>query len=352
MRQLLIFITLTVIGYITGIFTNINPIEVQLGGIEIFAPFAGLALVIGLYSSVVGIDLNAIANRKLTAVIVVTIAVPLQILATGAVMYLIYPVGVSFLLAVAMTQIDPLSVDTLLEDKESMSPEAKGLLRIWASFDDPVTVLFGFLILLPLITGTSPSTTGFDTLGVILYVALNTLPALAVWLLQKYTPLFSYRLVGLLVLIGLLTLAFFTQSYLLAAILGLILRPLPDNYLHNTTTLLYYTIVFVVGMAIYSHNQDLADGIRIGAILAIVEFFVIQPLTALIVFNGTVNDVFRIAYAQQNGLTTLLMGIAFQTLGVDVLYILLPGIVIVNILNLTVNKIYSWKEARGYIHPS
>lgn len=350
MRQLLIFIGLTVLGYVAGLLTNINPIEVEIAGTNAFAPFAAFALTIGLYSSVVGIDLSAIVSRRTTAIIVVTVAVPMQILATGAVMYLIYPVGLSFLIAVAITQIDPLSVDTLLQDKESMSDEAKGLLRIWASFDDPVTVLFGFLILLPLITGTSPATTGFDALGIALYIGLNTVPALLVWLLQRYTKILDNTAVALLLLIGLLTLAFFTQSYLLAAILGLILRPLPDNYLTSTTAILYYIIVFVVGMAIFSHNEDLGVGIRLGAILALVEFFIIQPLTALIVFNGTVNDVFRIAFAQQNGLTTLLMGIAFQTLGIDVLYILLPAIVIVNVLNLVVNRIYSWKESRGLLY--
>lgn len=344
MIQLFIFIALTVVGFITGWYTGINPIDNA-----IFAQFAAFSLTLGLYSSVAGIDLTAVQSRRRIAIIVVTIAVPLQILATGAVMYLIYPVGLSFLLAVAITQIDPLSVDTLLQDKESMSPEAKGLLRIWASFDDPVTVLFGFLILLPLVTGQTAASAGFGSSALLMYIGLNTLPALAVWLLQKNTAVLNNPLISTPLLIALLALAFITQSYLLAALLGLILRPLPDNYLNSTTALLYHIIVFIVGMAMFSHSTDLWVGIRLGTLLAMVEFFVIQPLTAVIVFNGTVNDVFRIAYSQQNGLTTLLMGIAFQTLGQDVLYILLPAIIIVNILNLIVNKIYSWKEARGLI---
>ena len=98
-------------------------------------------------------------------------------------------------------------------------------------------------------------------------------------------------------------------------------------------------------MALYSYGVDL----RLGILLAIAEFFVVQPVTALIMFNGTTGDVFRIAYAQQNGLTTLLMGITFESMDIRVLHILLPAIVAVNTFNLVINKIYSWKETRGLI---
>ena len=340
MKQILIFITFTIIGYIVGGQTHINPIAASY-----FPSFAAFALVVGLYGSVVGIDLNAVRNRKILAVVVITIAVPLQIMATGFVMYLIYPVGLSFLLAVAMTQIDPLSVDTLLQDKDSMSDEAKGLLRIWASFDDPVTVLFGFLILLPLVTGQSLDNHA-SSYGVGLL--LNLVPALILWAINRWTKLLDNTPLAITLLIALLTYSFFLETYLLAAITGLLLRPIPEKYLTKVITLLYYSIVFVVGMAIYSHGIE-ADHLRYGALLAIVEFFVIQPLTTIIVFNGTPNDLLRIAFAQQNGLTTLLMGIAFQSLDIDVLPILLPAIVIVNILNLVVNKIYSKKEEMGLV---
>lgn len=344
MTQLLIFIVLTAVGYGMGYFTGINPTTAVW-----FDPFTAFALTLGLYNSVVGIDLGAVRDHKLTAAIVVTVAVPVQIIVTGLIMYLIYPQPVSWLIAVAITQIDPLSVDTLLRGKESMSDQAKGLLRIWASFDDPVTVLFGFLILFPIVTGQSASSAGFDGLSLFLYIVLNTVPALVVWLAQRYTSLLRNRWVATAVLVALLALAFFTRSYLLAALLGLILRPLPENFLSRTAVLLYYSILIIVGMGLFAHHADLASGIRLGALLAIVAYFVIQPVSTIVVFNGRVNDVFRIAYAQQNGLTTLLMGTAFQALGIDVLYILLPAIILVNFFNLAINKIYTYKEARGLI---
>ena len=338
MFQIFLFLVFTILGFAFGGWTNINPIEQDL-----FPSFAAFALVIGLYGSVVGIDLGAIRNRRRLAIIVISVAVPIQILATGALMWLIHPLAVSWLIAVAMTQIDPLSIDTLLRDKDNMTEEAKGVLRIWASFDDPVTVLFGFLVLFPLVTGqTSGVTLPLFGLGLL----LNLLPALIVYLLQRYTAILKNQVIETIVLVVLLVFAFFTQSYLLAAILGLLLRPIPEHYFSRAIFVLYHWIVFTVGMAIFSFGVDL----RLGFLIAVIEFFVIQPLTSIIVFNGTPSDLLRIAFAQQNGLTTLLMGIAFESLGVHILHILLPAIVIVNLMNLVVNRIYTYKERQGLVY--
>ena len=338
MTQIALFTLITLLGVGAGWLSGQNPVETQF-----FQWFASFALVIGLYGSVIGIDLPAIRQRKWLAIIIITIAVPLQILATGGLMYLIYPFGLSWLLAVAIDQIDPLSTATLLGDKDKMSDEAKAILRVWASFDDPVTVLFGFFVLLPLVSGQAPGVAGHG--AYFTGLALNLLPALALWLLYRYTRLLQTRRSALVLLAIVLLYAFFTESYLLAAIAGLLLRPIPEAYFAKAIQWLYYSIVFVVGMAIYSYGIDL----RLGLLLAVVEFFVVQPLTAIILFNGTASDVFRVAYAQQNGLTTLLMGIAFESLGIQVLHILLPAILIINLFNLGVNKLFSWKETRGYI---
>jgi len=337
MKQILTFTVITIIGFYTGKMTDINPIAS-----DGFSYFASFALVLGLYGSVIGIDLKAVAKQKWLVVIIVTVAVPLQIMATGFVMYLIYPVSLSFLLAVAIDQIDPLSVDTLLQDKDRMSDSAKGILRIWASFDDPVTVLFGFLVLLPLVAGTS---LGFTFQKYLLGMALNIIPALVLWFIHKKTKYFQQKTFAIITLIIVLVFSFLTESFLLAAITGLILRPLPTKFFEKSTFILYHIIVFVVGMSLFSYGIDY----RLGILLALVEFFIIQPVSALIFFNGTASEVFRIAYSQQNGLTTLLMGIAFQSFGINVLHILLPAIIVINILNISINKLYTWKEEKGLI---
>lgn len=338
MKQISLFLGITLLGVITGRITNLNPVETTF-----FPNFAAFALTIGLYGSVIGINLAAIRGQRRLVIGLITLAVPLQILATGLVMYLIYPVAISFLLAAAIDQIDPLSVNTLLQDKQKMSERAKALLRVWSAFDDPVTVLFGFLILLPIVTGRDGGLSVGDYLVGLL---LNLVPAGLLWFIQLKTKWLQSRPGALLALLAILTFAFLTQSYLLAALAGLLLRPLPNEKFQPTIDVFYNIIIFVVGMAAASYGVD----IRLGLLLAIVEFFVVQPITTLIVFNGTAGDLFRIAFSQQNGLTTLLMGIAFQSLGINVLPILLPAILFVNLFNLLVNRIYSWKEERGLIN--
>jgi NhaP-type Na+/H+ or K+/H+ antiporter len=342
MIQILSMLVFAFLGGLAGLASSVNPVELKG-----FSAFTSIALVIGLYGSVIGIDLPSIQRRKWLALIIITVAVPLQILATGVVMYLIYPAAISFLLAVAIDQIDPISTATLLQDKQKMSEEAKGLLRVWAAFDDPVTVLFGFFILLPLVSGHSLALAGSDAnpLNYLGSLALNLIPALLLWLVYRYTIWLQNKPLAAGLLVVVLVYAFLTNSYLLAAISGLLLRPIPEKYFQRVIQVLYYVIVFIVGMAIASYGLDL----RLGILLAVAEFFVVQPLSALVLFNGRVSDVFRIAYAQQNGLTTLLMGIAFESLGLRVLHILLPAILAVNLFNLGVNKLFSWKEERGYI---
>ncbi|MBI5959805.1 MAG: cation:proton antiporter [Chloroflexi bacterium] len=337
MREIVVFMLLTGAGYIAGQSSDFNPVEAGA-----FEHFAALALVLGLYSSVSSIDLLAVRAHRWLAVTVITLAVPLQILATGALMYLIYPEPISFLAAVAITQIDPLSVDTLLKDKASMSEQAKGILRIWASFDDPVTVIFGFLVLLPLVSDNAGEVTpALMLLGLI----ANLGPGALLWWISVKTRLLHRANFRLVILAALLIFSLVTRAYLLAAIVGLLLRPTSPKTLNRVVEAFYYVIVFVVGMAISSYGLDL----RLGFLLAVTEFFVIQPVTTIIVFSGTPADLLRIAFAQQNGLTTLLMGLAFEALDVHVLPILLPAIIAVNLMNLAVNKIYSYKERAGLI---
>lgn len=341
MLQIFLFLLFAVLGYFAGAVVNINPID-----LEFFPAFTTFALVVGLYGSVVGIDLEAIRKRRRLAIIVITIAVPIQIVATGALMWLIHPFAISFLIAVAMTQIDPLSIDTLLRDKDKMSEEAKGILRVWASFDDPVTVIFGFLVIYPLVTG---ETTGITFPVFMLGLFLNLFPAAIILLMRRYTKILENKVIETVLLVGLLVFAFFTQSFLLAAILGLLLRPIPEKYFSRSIFVLYHLIVFTVGMAIFAFGIQPED-IRLAFLIAVVEFFVIQPLTSIIVFNGTPSDLLRVSFSQQNGLTTLLMGIFFEGLDFHILHVLLPAIIIVNLMNLVINSIYSYKEQRGLIY--
>ena len=376
MRQLFTFIVITLLGvYVGTTVIEFNPLEQSW-----FSPFASAALVIGLYGAVVGIDLQAIRKRWVLATVIVTIGVPLQIIATGALVYLFYPIAISWLLAVAIDQIDPISVDTLLGDKDKMSDEAKGLLRVWASFDDPVTVLFGFLVIVPFVSGVNSGTSlQAFIFGFVLNVFAGLIVALLAFVLRRWGSR-QYSIFGTLLLTISLVLAFIWEAYLFAAICGLVLRPLAGvsilkpfiNFLSRTNksdeqirkelkneqsdsdnqkdqesyifneinTILFYFITFIVGITLANIGVDL----RFGLVVAVIEFFVIQPLSAMFLLRELSRDMGRIAFAQQNGLTTLLMGLAFESMGFSVLGILIPAIIFINTFNLIVNRIFTSVE--------
>jgi hypothetical protein len=175
-------------------------------------------------------------------------------------------------------------------------------------------------------------------------LGLNLAPA-ALLYFAKTKGLLKGHPLQVLVLVGAFLFSIYHQAFLFAALCGLLVRPLDTDKLSHYTTYLYYLVIMVVGAAVVHYGIDL----RLGILLAIVEFFIIQPLSALFMVKGTTNDIFRLSFAQQNGLTTILMGLAFQAMGFDVLPILLPAIVTINFFNLTINGYYSWKELRGEI---
>ena len=335
MINILVFIALTIIGLALGVITGINPIAAPG-----FKLFSSIALAVGLYASVVGIDITSLGKYKKTATFIITAGVPIQIVITAAIMWIIYPHPISLLVAVAIDQIDPLSVNTLLNNKLGMSTEAKSLLRVWASFDDPVTVLVGLAFLVPVITGVATGSAATYLLGLM----LNLVPAITLYLMHRRGWLQS-RLVSLILLALTMGYVVLFEAFLLAAIIGLFIRPIDEAKLGRVVSVIYYLVIVVVGAAVADYGVDL----RLGFLLAIVEFFVVQPLSALFMVKGTTNDIFRLAFAQQNGLTTILMGLVFQSLGFNVLPILLPAIIIINMLNLSINEYYSWKEQHGML---
>lgn len=300
---------------------------------------ASAALAFGLYTSVSGIDLSTLGKYRKVAALVILFGVPVKILLIGAVMYLIQPSVISFLIAVTVAQIDPLSVATLLDNKARMSKSAKTLLNVWASFDDPITVLVGFSVLLPLLTNSQGASVGNYLLGLI----VNIFPAIVVYLVQRYLKPGKFIEVALLIL-GLVW-AVISGSFLFAAILGLFLRPLPTQKLSQLVNIIYCCVTIAVGMSLNFYTLDL----RIGVLLAIVTFFIVQPLVTVISVKGTLHDVFRLSYAQQNGITAIIMALSFQVQGFDIIGIILPAVVAINLFNLALNALHTYKETRGHI---
>ncbi|WP_462189151.1 cation:proton antiporter domain-containing protein [Frankia sp. CcWB2] len=98
-----------------------------------------MLLAVGLYGATLGIARAAWADIRRIA-LVVTVGVALKALLIGGVLALALGDPLYLLLGVVVAQIDPLSVATLTSGSR-MSERGQDLLRSWAAFDDPVTVL-------------------------------------------------------------------------------------------------------------------------------------------------------------------------------------------------------------------
>ncbi|ABD13416.1 sodium/proton antiporter, CPA1 family [Frankia casuarinae] len=96
-------------------------------------------LAVGLYGATLGIARAAWADIR-RIVLVVTVGVALKALLIGGALALALGDPLYLLLGVVVAQIDPLSVATLTSGSR-MSERGQDLLRSWAAFDDPVTVL-------------------------------------------------------------------------------------------------------------------------------------------------------------------------------------------------------------------
>ena len=224
-----------------------------------------------------------------------------------------------------------------------MSKTAQSVLRIWASFDDPMTVLIGFLVLLPLISGIQ----GGETFkNYIIGLLINILPAILVIIIKKIQKNPLLRAIEAITNLCMLALAYFLQGFLLAALTGLILRPYDEKKLSKIVRILFFIVVLLIGVDIAYTGINL----RLGLLLAIVAFFLVQPIFALVFTKGTITDLINLMFAQQNGLTTLLMGLGFEAQGYHVLNTLLPAIIIINLMHILINSLYSWKVEKKLIN--
>jgi hypothetical protein len=97
-------------------------------------------LAIGLYGSTYSIDLRAARQDWRLILAAVTIGVIVKAALIGLSLALLWRDPLFLVLGVAVAQIDPLAVASIL-DNPRMSPRAKSILAAWSSFDDPITVI-------------------------------------------------------------------------------------------------------------------------------------------------------------------------------------------------------------------
>jgi hypothetical protein len=306
-------------------------------------------LAIGLYGATSGILIHELRENLRTVVVAVTIGVLAKaVLIAAAVFPLAGSPVYAMLLGVAVAQIDPLSVASLVADRK-MSESAKTVLRAWSSFDDPVTTLVTIYLLAVAANGGTFSlgsrTSGL--LGLFTDLGANLLFAaavFAVWLtvraatvreriarlLDKPGVRHAHRWAGVVVLLGVGCYAVATFSLFGLALVGLFLRPLPDVATARLTKAALLLATLALGLLL-ANGVNWVTGLVLGA-----AAYGAQVLLAPVVARGHDKaDRVNLALSQQNGITAITLALLVEPVFPGTVAIIAPAILTVNTLHAT-----------------
>jgi hypothetical protein len=325
----------TILAFFLGLFlVSVFNFEIDSTN-TIFLFVTYLLLAIGLYSSVYGIDIKELKEHGKLVLSAVTIGVIFKTFFIGGVFYLIFRSPLAFVFAVIVAQIDPLGTAQLMSSNKHLSKTGQTIIRAWSSFDDPMTVLISIYFVLPFLLEQGRSF--FDyVIGFIFNLAL----ALGVYLLNKFVV--KKDIYKILLLVICLVLCAFYQFMLAIAIIALFLRP---QKIFNKTEFepilgRILTTAFLLSTLIFGAFAK--DGINIlwGAVVGILV--VISQIVATYFITNKLNkkDRVNIAFAQYNGITSILLAVFFQGYFDGVVSVIISALVFINLIYYFNNSIF------------
>ncbi|WP_044550150.1 hypothetical protein [Azospirillum lipoferum] len=295
-------------------------------------------LAVGLYGSVHGIDRSVLRTDLGRILLAITVGVAAKaVLIAAAVQFLSGDPVLALVLGISLAQIDPVSVAAALSSGRVgrsivISARAQNIIRVWCSFDDPVTIIIAFILYRYLGANDNISYYGI-ILEVIGNLSIIVLGVVFIWIcssfryIEKYSPVF---------LVSVLFSAAYFQFMLAPAVLGLFLRPAIDRYLAFATKMALFMSALLIGLLFTDVSMVwLGIGIGIGVFLA--HLIVSLPMSA----GLDKADRIYIALAQQNGMTAILLALLFERFHPEIISVAVPAIFSVNILHTVTNK--EWK---------
>lgn len=309
-------------------------------------------LAAGLYAATYGIDLKEARQHFKLIISAVTIGVVLKAVIIGSSLAFLFRDPFFFILGVTVAQIDPLSVAKLMKGNR-MSAKAKAILASWASFDDPITVILSLYAPLLVMQFTSlelGSVTGSrsDSSSLMPYMTalgLNiALAAVAFCLYQgirrSAARITAWAAWGVPAALYALLAAAFSVSVVYfmmlgIALTGLFLRPA------KLQGLLDHAITWALGAAAVLLGLLLVSGIslRSGIALGIAAYAAQIIVGFLLTRHLPRADRWHIAFAQQNGITAIILALLFEPLHPGTVAVVAPAIITVNVLHWAANKI-------------
>ena len=331
MKKYFLLSTLALIaGLAISFFINIDTLLVH----PIYNYLTYTLLAIGLYGAVYGIDIKELAGLKKQVLVVVTLGVVLKIAFIGSILYLITGSLISFLLACIVAQIDPLAIAKLTQNpKNKLSNRAESLLKAWASFDDPMTILIAFYLLLPLlVTNQSNISTYF------LNLFYNLFFAGIVYLFNYFVLKQKFQFI---LLITSLIVGISFQYMLGIALIALFLRPKISLFhlnfyslITNLTSSAYYISVIILGILV-SKGVDLKTGIILGILAFLSQFLV----TYILLGNFDKSDKIKLSLTQYNGITSIILSSLIVVYYSQTVAIISVAIVTISVLYFSANSL-------------
>ncbi|MFJ5984571.1 hypothetical protein [Lentzea sp. NPDC092896] len=330
MRRLLLLLVAVGVGWALARGTGLD--DLPSSGWYFTAATALLA--IGLYNSTFGIDVADVRRHLRIVVTAVTLGVLVKAALITTVMWLAFSSPAYLVLGIAVAQIDPLSTAAAMGSSR-LSKRAKSVLAAWAAFDDPITMLLTiYLSALALraqgATGGALARGGLFSFGT--NVIANLLFAAAGvglwWLLSRIRPE-RVRLVAQLVLVAAVLAVGVWQFLLLGvAIVGLVARPPIAAVLDRITQAAFLTASVLLGFL-------LVGGVLVpqGVVLGLAAFGS-QVLVGLVITGGLGRrDRTYIAFAQQNGITAIILVLLLEPDFPGTAAVVAPAILVINTLH-------------------
>ncbi|GAA3468006.1 hypothetical protein [Nonomuraea roseola] len=334
-----LLILLVGIGWLTADLGHVEGL--QYSGAYLL--LSSLLLAVGLYGSTHGIDRAEARQHRRLILLAVTVGVLLKAAFVAGVVYLVSGDPRAVILAVAVAQIDPLSVASVMSDNR-LSDRARTILGAWSSFDDPVTVILAFYA----VSLTRPVEGGLSV-SYLADLGLNALFAIAVYavwrLVRKAPPVLSY-----LAAAGAVATAAWSSLMLGIAAAGLYLR-LPDaRWLNRSVSAAFALSAFLMGLLLVG-GANLMMGVLLG-----LSAFAAQMLAALVLTHGLpVIDRIHLGLAQQNGITAVILALAFERDFPGFVAVIAPAILTVNLVYVVANRAadtWGGRHGRAAARPS
>ena len=339
------------VGWVAGQWLTVD--VRTAGGAYAYLTYGLLA--VGLYGSAYGITRPEVRADVYRIVVAITFGVAAKAAIVAGVLVLFFHGRPEYLvLAVAMAQIDPLSVSALLDNRD-MSSRAKSLLSAWASFDDPVTTVLVVYMSAMVLKGAGGARSGTVAYASTLLLNLLLLAAAAAawWALGRrrrgrtaavgadLPPTRARGAVQSALLVAVMAVSVWRFLMLGLALSALFLRPPLERWIKRATNLALYVATFLLGVL-------LAQGVHlvVGIVLGCATFAAQIVVGAGVSWGLPRRDRWALCLSQQNGITAIILALLLQPLLPEAIGIIAPAILVVNVLHLTSNSLLAARSRR------